>query len=172
MPTTFTKIAAVTVGSGGASTIDFTSIPSTYTDLCLKVSARGDLTQVYDSLYFQLNGLTTSIYTRLTISASGSGTPGSGSSTSTQMFFGAAAGNSATANTFGSSELYFPNYAGSANKSTSSESVQETNATTAYMYVHAGLTATTAAITSIKLLIESNKFLQYSTATLYGIKNS
>ena len=40
MATTFTKIASVTVGSGGASSIDFTSIPSTYTDLCVKLSTR------------------------------------------------------------------------------------------------------------------------------------
>ena len=171
MPDTFIKIASVTVGSGGASSIDFTSIPSTYTDLCLKVSARGDLAQVYDSIYFQLNGLTTSIYTRLTISGTGSST-GSGTSTSTSMFFGAANGKNATANTFGNAEVYFPNYAGSTNKSSSADIVQETNATTAYMYLGAGLTATTSAISSIKLFLESNLFLQYSTATLYGIKNS
>ena len=40
MPTTFTKIASVSVGAGGASSIDFTSIPSTYTDLVVKVSYR------------------------------------------------------------------------------------------------------------------------------------
>ena len=38
---TLVKIQTVTVGSGGASSIDFTSIPQTYTDLCVVLSARG-----------------------------------------------------------------------------------------------------------------------------------
>ena len=40
MATTYTLISSVTVGSGGAASIEFTSIPSTYTDLVLKLSAR------------------------------------------------------------------------------------------------------------------------------------
>ena len=40
MAVTFTQIASVTVGSGGAASIDFTSIPSTYTDLCIKTSIK------------------------------------------------------------------------------------------------------------------------------------
>jgi hypothetical protein len=36
MANTFELIASSTVGSGGAANIDFTSIPATYTDLCLK----------------------------------------------------------------------------------------------------------------------------------------
>jgi len=41
MANTFVKIASVTVGAGGASSIDFTSIPGTYTDLKVVISARG-----------------------------------------------------------------------------------------------------------------------------------
>jgi hypothetical protein len=41
MADTYTLISSVTVGAGGASSIDFTSIPATYTDLLIKVSARG-----------------------------------------------------------------------------------------------------------------------------------
>jgi hypothetical protein len=33
MATTYEIIASVTVGSGGAANIEFTSIPATYTDL-------------------------------------------------------------------------------------------------------------------------------------------
>jgi hypothetical protein len=36
MATTYEIIASVTVGSGGAANIEFTSIPATYTDLVLK----------------------------------------------------------------------------------------------------------------------------------------
>ena len=40
MATTYTLISSVTVGSGGAASIEFTSIPADYTDLLLKVSMR------------------------------------------------------------------------------------------------------------------------------------
>jgi hypothetical protein len=40
MANTFELIESVTVGSGGAANIDFTSIPATFTDLCLKYSTR------------------------------------------------------------------------------------------------------------------------------------
>jgi hypothetical protein len=37
---TYTLISSVTVGSGGAANMGFTSIPATYTDLLVKLSAR------------------------------------------------------------------------------------------------------------------------------------
>ena len=37
---TYKLIASGTVGSGGASSIEFTSIPGTYTDLVIKTSLR------------------------------------------------------------------------------------------------------------------------------------
>ena len=40
MANTFQLISSTTVGAGGASSIDFTSIPSTYTDLVIKWSGR------------------------------------------------------------------------------------------------------------------------------------
>lgn len=40
MMATYIKIGSVEVGAGGASSIDFSSIPATYTDLVLKMSAR------------------------------------------------------------------------------------------------------------------------------------
>ena len=45
MANTYTLISSVTVGSGGASSIEFTSIPSTYTDLLLNFSGRSNTNQ-------------------------------------------------------------------------------------------------------------------------------
>ena len=42
MATTYKAISTVTVGSGGAASITFSSIPATYTDLVLKISGRHD----------------------------------------------------------------------------------------------------------------------------------
>ena len=83
-------------------------------------------------------------------------------------------GSTATSNTFGNSELYIPNYAGSTNKSSSADAVAESNTTTVFAYLNAALWSSTAAITSITLTPDAGgaNFVQYSTATLYGIKNT
>jgi hypothetical protein len=51
--------------------------------------------------------------------------------------------------------------------------VQENNATAAYMGIWGNQWSTTSAITSIKIEAQGGvNFVQYSTAYLYGIKNS
>ena len=174
MANTFVKIASTTVGSGGASSIDFTSIPSTYTDLCLVVSARFNTTfSANDGSGFcrvTLNNNTSNYTLRLLV---GDGT-GTASYNNTNRPNFPCAGTNTTSNTFGSASVYFSNYTSSNNKSYSIDSVNETNATTAYAILYAGLWSNSAAISSIKLeeLVTQANFVQYSTATLYGIKNS
>lgn len=167
MPTTYKAIATVTVGSGGASSIDFTSIPATYTDLVLKFSLRnasGSNRQVR----FKFNGTTSNMTYRL-LYGDGSG---AASENSTGIFAYSNDGSN-TANTFGNGEIYIPNYAGSTNKSVSSDSVEENNATQAYSGLAANLWSDTSAITSISIIVNGGgNILQYSTATLYGIKKS
>jgi hypothetical protein len=82
-------------------------------------------------------------------------------------------GNSSaeTASVFGNMQIYFPNYAGSTNKSVSADSVMENNATGAYMALTATLFGT-AAITSLTFTTNNGSFVQHSSASLYGIKNS
>jgi hypothetical protein len=168
MADTFTKIATVTVGSGGASTIDFSSIPATYTDLCIKISARTTRSNITDAISLSLNGLATNQTSRY---LEGSGT--TATSSSLTSFRTLAAGDSATANTFGNSEFYIPNYAGSTFKSASSDGVSENNATAGYAWLVANLWSATTAINQVTVTnVNSATFLQYSTATLYGIKNS
>jgi len=173
MANTFVKIASVTVGSGGASSIDFTSIPGTYTDLCLKVSARDARAVVASSIVLQINGSTAASGSYRRIYGDGSAAFSDSSSGDTTVQSGHSDGNSATANTFGNVEIYIPNYAASANKTFSSDGVAETNATATYMSMVAGLWANTAAITQITIKpATAVNFLQYSSATLYGIKSS
>jgi hypothetical protein len=167
VPDTFIKIASVTVGSGGAATIAFSSIPSTYTDLCLKVSLRNTANVDWAGIYF--NGVTTG-YSNRAIQATGSSVT-SRSSTDKDLTI-LTDENAFTANTFGNAEIYIPNYAGSTYKSYSVDTVTENNATTAYSELSAHLWSNTAAITSITINAQSSNLAQYSTATLYGIKNS
>ena len=166
MATTYTLISSVTVGSGGASSIDFTSIPSTYTDLLVKISARNDSG---GNLFVTFNSSSAS-FSRRDLFAN---VPTVGSSNSSDNFIGASNDSTFTANTFSNSELYIPNYAGSNNKSYSSDTVNENNATVSNLRLLAGLRSNTDAITSLSLNAGSgNNFVQYTTAYLYGISNA
>lgn len=169
MPDTFIKIASVTVGSGGASSIDFTSIPSTYTDLCVKISARGTSSFASNGHFYAITLNNTSA-NRTQRFLQGDGT--SASSGSSSSFTSYMDPSDYTSNTFASNEIYIPNYAGSTNKSMSLDVVTENNATTSFATFYAQLWSDTSAINRITLTPNAGNFAQYSTATLYGIKNS
>jgi hypothetical protein len=98
---------------------------------------------------------------------------GNGSSTSsyavTSGAFAYGPAATATASTFGNFSLYFPNYAGSTNKSYSTDGVGENNATEANQVITAGLWSQTTAINAIALYASSGNLAEYSSATLYGI---
>ena len=169
MATTFIKIASVTVGGGGAASMAFTSIPATYTDLCIKLSGRSANASNFDNPRLTINGSTSTFSRREIYAESGS----VGSEAVSDRLIGVVPAASATSSTFGSLDFYLPNYSGSANKSYSVDSVTENNSTTQGMWMLAGLWSTTSAITDITITLNTAaNFVQYSTATLYGIKNS
>jgi hypothetical protein len=85
------------------------------------------------------------------------------------MIGGRVNGADSTSNTFASSSLYIPNYAGSNQKSSSLDDVAENNATASIQEIVAQLWADTAAITSITLTANSGNFVVGSTVSLYGI---
>ena len=163
---TYQLISSVTVGSGGAATIDFTSIPSTYTDLLISTSSRTTGTSGYIAITFNSN---TSSYTNIFIQGDASAAT---SGSNVGRFAEVPDYSNYTASTFSNSQIYIPNYTSSNNKSYSSDTVNENNSTAAYMYFIAGLWSNTSAITSIGLSPSSGTFVQYSTAYLYGISNA
>ena len=172
MANTFELIASSTLSSS-ASTITFSSIPATFTDLCLKISVRTNRANAADGMAMYYNGDTTfARYTAKELFGDGSAA-GSSSWPQGNDEFTYVSGDSATANTFANTEIYIPNYAGSTQKSASADSVGETNATTIRMNLAAGLYNQTTAISSITLKpVSGTLFLTYSTAYLYGVKNA
>jgi hypothetical protein len=170
MANTFELIASSTVGSGGAASIDFSSIPSTYTDLCFKISAR--ITRsgaVTDIMNVSFNGTSTNESCRR---MEGNGASASLASNSLLLAYQASS-TDATASTFGNGEFYIPNYAGSTNKSASNDGVSENNGTTAFAGLAANLWSNTAAINQVTFTPDSGSdFVQYSTIYLYGVKNA
>ena len=169
MANTFELIGSSTLASAQAS-IDFNSISSSYTDLCLKVSARGT-TGSFASLRITINSATTNYSSRRLYgdgSTAASDTPSSPAYLVQEPITSA----SETASTFASTEFYFPNYTAAVNKSVSVDSVAENNATATYTMMNAGLWSQTTAISSLSLFMSSGNLAQYSTAYLYGVKNA
>lgn len=173
MATTFTLISSVTVGSGGASTITFTSIPQTYTDLKVVLSARSADSGVQDRITMKINGNAYGNWTlRWLGNAAGSAVSYTESALGSNNINYMSAGGS-TASTFSNTEVYIPNYAGSNNKSISVDGVMENNSTTVYFGLEAALWSQTNAITQLDFLTATaSGYAQYSTAYLYGISKS
>ena len=173
MANTHYLIASYTVGSGGTGTISFTSIPQTYTDLKLSVSARGNNADIYDVMAIKFNGSSTG-YSGKYIQATGTSASSGNQSPGTYVEL-LCAGATTTANILGNTDIYIPNYTSSNPKSLEADNVVETNAATIYSRVYAGLWSGTSAITSIDVSISPSfgtLYSQYSTFYLYGIKNS
>lgn len=175
LATTYTLISSNTLSASAAS-VTFSSIPSTYTDLCLKISARTDdaLLGVHIRMTIDNNASTNYAGTRLygTGAAAFSARYSTGSNTY-WLAYDAAEGTSATTSTFTNSEIYLPNYAVSGNKIASMFDVTETNAANTNMDLVASLFTGTTTISSFILTSNSGgNFVSGSSFYLYGIKNS
>jgi hypothetical protein len=168
MAKVYKALSTVTVGSGGSATVEFTSIPQTYTDLVIFSSARTDRTLGLDAIKIVFNGIATN-YTRIVLT--GDGTSPS-SFTSTNAAASLATDDLSTANTFGNSFCYIPNYTSSNYKSFSVDGSAENNGTSGHVALYANLWSNTANITNFELSpIGGTNFKEYSTFYLYGISN-
>ena len=170
MANTFELIASTTVGPGGASSIDFSSIPNTYTDLCVKLSLRNS--SAGGAAGFVLYG-------KFNTSTSNFSWKFSGSDNTTVYVANGAdnlltyiPGSSITASTFASYDFYIANYASSSYKTCALETAIENNAAAGREIMTASLWSNTAAITAVGFYPDSGLFAQDSTAYLYGIKSS
>lgn len=171
MATTCKLIGKVEL-SAAAANIEFTSIPGTYTDLFLLASLRINRSgENNDNVMLRFNAATTN-YSDRALYGNGS-TAASDSSTLTGIRAASVPGPTATSNTFGSCEIYIPNYAGSSNKSVSAASALENNATFGINWASAGLWSDTSAVTSIRIYPRNGtEFFSGSSAFLYGITKS
>ena len=157
-----TLVSTVTVGSGGAASIEFTGIAGTGKDLLLLVSLRTTSSGPTHDL--ELNGT----------SITNNGIRLLGDSNGAQSYSGSyipVNASTFTSNTFSNSAIYVSNYTSSANKSVSIDAVSENNAaSTDQRGIMASIFNSSAAVTSMKVLPFSGaSFVQYSTASLYII---
>lgn len=174
MANTHQLISRVTVGSGGASNIAFTSIPSGYTDLLVKWSLRSTTNAYRMNINVTYNSISSGYSSRyLSGQGAGSGASANNATGTNQIYSGEIPGATGTTNTFSNGEIYIPNYTSSSYKNASIDNVQESTSTSnVFASLITGLVSNTAAINAITLTPGADNFAQYSTAYLYGISNA
>jgi len=173
MPSTYTLIKGETLASSAAS-YTFTAIPSTFTDLVLRMSIRTGAATNFSAIYIEYNGDSTNTF------GSNTWLEGNGASASSSRYSNITGfdpstsvnASTTTASTFSNVELYLPSYTASQNKPFSFFNAMENNSTTGYLKTHAGLYRTNSAISQIKVQTQANTFVTGSSFYLYGIKNS
>jgi hypothetical protein len=173
MANTYNLIAS-SVLSSTTATITFSSIPTTYTDLVLRVSARsGGTTGVNFAFLFNndtYGGQNLYSQTSLdTTSSAVASSVGTGSSAWNALINL----STTTANTFSSTEIYIPSYNSTGVKPAYTFTTIEGNITTpVYMAQYAHSYRGTSGITRVDFTGVTGNFVSGSSFYLYGIKNA
>ena len=166
----FESIATVTVGSGGAANVEFTSIPATYTHLQI----RGIVKQAtVSSLAFTFNSDTGNNYSIHALTGNGA-TVGANNATSLDTIrILRSEGTSATANIFSGFVLDILDYVNT-NKNTTTRSLAGTDLNgSGSVSLESGAWYNTSAVTSIKFTSSAGYTIsEYSHFALYGIKGA
>jgi hypothetical protein len=171
---TYTLISSNVLASSAAS-VTFSSIPATYTDLVLRISARSSASATTDILLMQFNSITSG-YSETNLYANSANSPGSTQGTSLSTI-GASGyflitGDTATASTFSNVEYYIPSYTVSQNKPVSGMTTPENNATAYVPRVMAALMSNTATISGVTFTLDTGSFMSGSSFYLYGISSN
>jgi hypothetical protein len=164
----FESIATVTVGSGGASSIEFTSIPSTFAHLQVRMLLRSDTAAVQSTSKIEINGDTGANYKGHELRGDGS-TASATSTSGIRVHVTPAA--SAAANIFGACIIDIPDYANTSKNTTVRVLGSHDRNGAGQVNLYSGLWINTSAVTSLKFTDEgAGNFVQYSTAALFGVK--
>lgn len=164
----FESIATVTVGAGGASNVEFTSISGTYTHLqirCFNIINSNDING-----RLQFNSDTGSNYATHQIYGDGSTTAATATSSTTSILtvISATSGTNPT----GVAIIDILDYANTNKyKTVRTLGGSDTNGA-GYIIFRSGLWMNTNAITSLKISTSAGLFNQYSHFALYGIKSA
>lgn len=174
----FESIATYTVGSGGEATIDFTSIPSTYTHLQIRGIARNANASAGNlDMYMRFNNDSGSTKYTAYMQFNGYGTTSKGAATSFNTSSIAVAYDLRN----GNSSNYFTPFIidifdyKNTNKFKSSKCFHGSNPASSegHLTLRGGLWKDTSAINRITLTSElSVNFVQHSQFALYGIKGA
>jgi len=173
-PNSYESISTVTVGAGGSSPISFSSIPSTYKHLQIRLLAQTNRAASVDSLQLNFNSDTGSNYSWHTVQGDGSNANALGYATQTyaRIGDGTIGGATGSGGYFGVGVIDILDYA-STNKNKTIRGLTGVDENGAgRVGLGSGLWQNSStAISSISIAPQAGTlFLQYSSFALYGIK--
>lgn len=167
------RISQVVVGVGGASTIDFSSIPATYESLRIVMTARNDKAAVESNDgWLRFNNDSGSNYDMQWAATVNTTASGGELYAQAKSYIGSIAAATATANVASQFDIVIAGYARTVfNKQYFATNSFKARVTTGGLVIAsvAGFWRSTAAINQVTLLATSDKFVEGSVATLYGI---
>ena len=169
----FESIATTTVGSGGQSSITFSSIPSTYKHLQLRFIGRNTRAAVDDATYMYYNGDNSSgLYALHYLYGDGTTTGAGGLANRNEMYGLYITAANASANYNGALIIDILDYANTNKYKTMRQIGGDINGAGApSVAMSSGLWRNTAAINSITFFGGGSiVFSQYTQVALYGIK--
>lgn len=167
-------IERITVGSGGSSSVTFSSIPQTYRHLQLRAAAKTNRSDNQDIICMRYNSDTGSNYAYHILYGNGS-SAGADSNTSTGTpWSGIIAGQTDAANMFGAVITDILDYARTDRyKTMRSLNGTDQNSTAGRIYFSSNLWQSTSAISTLTVTpVYGTSFSQYSNFALYGIKGA
>ena len=167
MPATYEPIATTTLGTA-ASTITFSSIAATYTDLRV-VLISSTATAGNTVNYLRFNSDTGTNYSSTWLTGDGSTAASSSESSATFIRGGENANNTDAGLSFITYDVF--SYAGSTNKTALVTNSRDNNGSGS-TYRIVGLWRNTAAINTVTIASSAGNYKIGTTATLYGIKNA
>jgi hypothetical protein len=172
----YESISTVTVGSGGSASIDFTSIPATYTHLQLRGIFRGSPAATYGGLRLRLGSSNTidtaTNYSTHNVYGDGSSAAIGAASNSNVIFTGSIPQASISASIFGVAVIDILDYANT-NKYKTTRTLSGVDANgSGYSELMSGNWRSTNAVNTLSIFATSGNFVQYSQFALYGIKGS
>jgi hypothetical protein len=167
----YESIATVTVGSGGAADVTFSSIPSTYQHLQIRVIGRTSAASGSSSFYMQVNSDAGSNYSQHRIYGSGSSVTASADVSQTSIQLDRLATNGSTSGVFGAAVIDILDYANTNKYKTVRSLGGIDNNGSGFIMFNSGLWMNTSAISTLSFTLDSpNTFTQYTQFALYGIK--
>ena len=163
----YESIATVTVGAGGASTVTFSSIPSTYQHLQIRGIM---LSTTANHADMQLNSDTGNNYAGHALEGTGSAVSSFAGTSRANMFSIFYTPGTSTGVGGGVADIL--DYANT-NKNTTVRSLRGTdNNGSGNLSLISGLWMNTSAVTTITLTARGGTFTQYSSFALYGIRGN
>ena len=170
----FEAIATVNVGSGGASSIEFTSIPSTFAHLQVRLLARSSYSQNEDSPGVRFNSDTGSNYAfHYLLGNESSAVAGGDPNRTSANLIQHVAGNTAPSNVFGATVIDILDYSDTSKNTTLRSIGGRDDNGSGVSAIGSGFWNDTSAVTSILIYaagVSGNDWLEHTTAALYGIK--